>query len=99
MLRRGLLFMTTRHLGCSTVADAALYDPSTGLWTPTGSLVTARQGHVAVLLPNGQVLVAGGYLGGNLTSAELYDPSTGTWTTTDGMMTGRYLPVATLLQN
>ena len=62
-------------VGCSTVADAALYDPSTGLWTPTGSLVTAQQGHVAVLLPNGQVLVAGGYLGGNLTSAELYDPS------------------------
>ena len=56
---------------------------TTGTWSITGSLSTARKGHTATLLPNGQVLVAGGYnqdvSGGVITlrSAELYDPATG----------------------
>src|SRR5205085_6818525 len=44
-------------------------------WTATGSLATARQIHTATLLPNGKVLVAGGYYA--LASAELYDVGLG----------------------
>ena len=49
----------------------------------------------ATLLPNGQVLVAGG----GLASAELYDPATGVWTTTGSMATDRGLATARLLPN
>jgi hypothetical protein len=51
------------------------------------------------LLPNGKVLVAGGYNGSFLTSAELYDPASGSWTATGSLNTARYLHTATLLPN
>lgn len=36
-------------------------DSQSGTWTATGNLVTARGEYTATLLPNGMVLVAGGY--------------------------------------
>ena len=55
-----------------------------GEWRATGDLVTARAYQTATLLPNGQVLVAGG-IGSDsaaISSAELYDPARGVWTAT-----------------
>src|SRR4029079_5211934 len=67
---------------------------------PTGSLVTARANHTATLLPNGNVLVAGGYYaGGILASAELYDPASGTWSATARLHNGRERHAANLLPN
>jgi hypothetical protein len=63
----------------------------------TGSLNTARYLHTATLLPNGKVLVAGGF--GALASAELYDPASGTWTATGNLATARDSHTATLLLN
>jgi hypothetical protein len=61
-------------------------------------LSAARSGHIATMLPNGKVLVAGGVgSSGPLSSAELYDPATGTWTPTGTMNNYRYGPTATLL--
>jgi hypothetical protein len=73
-----------------TSAIAELYNPSTGTWQTTGSLNTSRASEGAVLLENGQVLVAGGYSTSNgtttgLASAELYDPSKGSWKLTANM--------------
>src|SRR5207249_3116502 len=49
-----------------------------GTWTATGSMGTGRSEHTATLLPNGKVLVAGGFgFGGELSSAVLYDPGLG----------------------
>src|SRR5207249_2028280 len=58
---------------------AEVWDPGTGLWSGAGSLTTARSYHSATLLPDGRVLVAGGYDGGPLSSAEVWDPATGLW--------------------
>jgi hypothetical protein len=64
------------------LATAELYDPTTGVWSRTGSSLEGRLEHSATLLPNGKVL-AGGNVGSGLTKhAELYDPTTGHWITT-----------------
>jgi hypothetical protein len=60
-------------------SSALLYNPAAGTWTATGALNTPRIDQTASLLPNGQVLVAGGenFASHKLTllaSAELYTP-------------------------
>src|SRR5205814_5714673 len=71
-----------------------------GTCTAIGSLGTARDLHTATVLPNGQVLVAGGYDGTNsLASAEVYDPIAGTWTKTGSLGIARKGHTATVLPN
>jgi hypothetical protein len=66
-------------------SSAELYEPSTGAWIQTGSLITRRDEHTATLLTNGTVLIAGGIGRDNtapgspyLAAAELYVQSTPT---------------------
>jgi hypothetical protein len=78
------------------VAPPEIYDPDTGAFTTTGPLVTPQWlPALAVLLPDGTVLVAGGSAldPSNPTSnfsppakyAELFDPTTGTFSETGGL--------------
>jgi hypothetical protein len=43
-----------------TIDSTELWDLSTQAWTSTGSLRDSSAGHSVTVLPNGQVLVAGG---------------------------------------
>ncbi len=70
---------------------AELYDPTTGEWTATGSLLTPRNQHRVALLDDGRVLAVAGYAerGVPMASAELYDPTTGRWQATEALPSPR----------
>ncbi|MGC1614943.1 MAG: kelch repeat-containing protein [Candidatus Acidiferrum sp.] len=80
---------------------AEIYDPVANTFTATGSLNVARADHVAVLLPNGKVLIAGGTNASSQAeaSAELYDPVAQTFSLTGPLGFAESNPTATLLPN
>jgi len=91
---------------CSDINTAELFNPATGTWTQTGSMQGAREQQSATLLPNGEVLVAGGLNEGGFccsqfeySTAELYSPATGTWAPTASMAAKHAGQTATLLPN
>ncbi|MBI4722106.1 MAG: T9SS type A sorting domain-containing protein [Candidatus Stahlbacteria bacterium] len=75
-----------------------LYNCWTDLITPTGSLNDARYKGVEVLLPDGNVLAAGGEYTSDPMGSELYNPVSGSWTRTLGQLNEpHYYTVAALL--
>ncbi|WP_433503822.1 kelch repeat-containing protein [Pseudonocardia halophobica] len=80
--------------GSAGVTSAERYVPGGPGWEPTGAMTTVRQSDevccpAAALLPDGNVLVAGGSgpQGEVLSSAEVYDG--GTWQVTGNLLFGR----------
>jgi hypothetical protein len=71
---------------------AELYDPDSGTWSATGSMLKPQEqgGFLPTLLLDGRVLVR------DVDGAELYDPVSGTWSATGKMLTAEW-DTATLL--
>jgi N-acetylneuraminic acid mutarotase len=58
-------------------AVCELYNPASGKWSDGGAMSVGRLNHTATLLPNGKVLIAGGFYGRTFyTSAEWFSPAT-----------------------
>lgn len=75
-------------------------DANSKNWSEVGDLQTPRVEPTATLLPDGRVLVTGGYSGTQeLASAELYDPGRRAFAMTGAMLSARTNHTATLLRN
>ncbi len=87
------------------IANSEVYDPSSGQFAPTGNLTIARTSHTASLLPNGTVLIAGGFTtplnpGDDApvtNTTETFDPRTNTFSPGQIMKASREGHTATLL--
>ena len=89
-----------------TLANAELYDPATGAFSYTGSLLTPRANATATLLPDGRVLIVGGQQALSespwhqvLASAEVYDSVSGKFSYTGSLHSPHAGQSATLLSD
>lgn len=80
LLRTGELLVTGgfSREGRPPLAGAELFDPRSGVWTPTQPMRLGRGGHDAARLGDGRVVVVGGWIGPSHYTAttEIYDPAT-----------------------
>ncbi|MBN1570393.1 MAG: hypothetical protein JXA73_21300 [Acidobacteria bacterium] len=82
------------------LSSAEIYDPDSDAFISTGSMTAPRANHTATLLPNGKVLIAGGWNGTNtLASAEVFDPETETFTSVGNLAFARINHTASLLSD
>ena len=88
-----------------SINTAELYDPTTGQFAVAGQMTIARSSHTATLLPNGTVLLAGGFTTPSnlnddqlpVSATEIFDPRTNTFSPGQAMATSRAYHTATLL--
>ena len=113
LLKNGKVFIAGGSIEVSYGSGLAhgtteIFDPATNTFSSAGVMTDARVSHTATLLPNGQVLIAGG---GNtfvdvtnppfdaIPYAELYNPNRGRFTRIASMLYARQSHQAVLLKN
>ena len=101
LLPDGLILIAggcTEHSCEGTTASTELLDPETGTSQPGPDMLEPRVGHAAVALPDGRVILIGGFGASAVTrTTEIYDPATGDFTPGPDLTEPRADPVAFLL--
>jgi len=85
--------------GGSAIREYEVFDATTNRIVASGEMTEARIGHAATLLPDGRVLISGGYNGSYLKAAVLFDPRTLRFSDAGAMTAGRSGHTATLLRD
>ncbi len=91
--------------GGPVLGSAEIFDPRNTIWLQAAPLARARYNTAAVVLPDGRVLIVGGWEAYNsyeaalLNTAEVYDARSGVWSTLAPLNSGRASHTATLLPN
>ncbi len=78
------------------LCSVQLYDPVSNTWYTAAPMQTPRYDHATVALPDGKVVVFGGFYHQPLASIEVYDPFANTWSYASPMPTPRKGHTATL---
>ncbi len=115
LLSDGRVLMAGGYLSSYFVEHAVLdtsevYDPSAHTFHETGKMTSARSEAAATRLPDGRVLITGGFDQGHLVglgsvprvpvkAAEIFDPKTDMFTASSPMLFARYAHSSVLLQN
>jgi hypothetical protein len=99
LLRNGKVLIAGNYENDGFPAQALLFEPSTRIFSGIGNTTAPHEFSTATLLPDGEVLIAGGALprSNGSVGTDLYDPSTGTFSAGGNMTTGRQRHTATLL--
>ena len=88
-------------MSCDPVANAEIFDASSGTFTALGAMTAPREGHSGTLLRDGAVLLAGGGAGwcfqDTFDHTELFDPETKSFVDAGKMTRRRSFHTATLL--
>lgn len=82
--------------GCDRIRGSVeFYDPAARSFTSVAPMTTPRASHAAATLPDGRVLVSGGWTDQGVTaSAEVYDPREDRWTAVGEMTQARASHIA-----
>jgi len=90
-------FGSDRLMRSSSILNL-LQQPRRGTLVSTENMRVGRAGHTATALPDGRVLIAGGFLRkGSSNGAEVYQPDSGKFSPLPPMVTPRHSHTATLL--
>ena len=91
---------TTNTNGGSALASVEIYDPDADTWSAAAAMGTAVNNHAAVRMPDGKVMVTGGYAAsGAVALTAIYDPDLNSWSAAAPMNTARAMHSAFLLPN
>ena len=97
----GLVLMLVSACRSQTAGKTGESAQTGGAIAAVADMRSRRAAHTATRLPDGRVLIAGGFIGNEerLKSAEIFDPATKTFTPVANMYTARASHTATLLPN